>query len=352
MKTLKLATTFLLTVLILNSCSNNDDPKLPLGDYENGYFIVNEGPFQNGSGTITFVGDDGAVSQNIYKTVNNEDLGNIVNSMTLGNNNAYIVVNNSNKIIVTNKYSMKKIATIEGDDINNPRQFVIQGDTGYVTNWGDPFNPSDDFIALIDLSTNTVFNTISVGEGPEDMIISNSKIYVNLQGGFDFNNKVVVIDTNTNTVETTITVGDVPNSLIDDGFGNIWVLCEGIPVWTGNETAGSLYKINTGNFNISNFNFDLTGHPTLLNYESGNLYFNLNGKIFGMNTDSNEIPTESINGLDGFYYSMQVSNNELFAADAKDFSSEGTLKVFNIGSGALIETITTGIIPGDIVFQN
>jgi YVTN family beta-propeller protein len=352
MKTLKLTTTLLLTLFILNSCSNNDDPKLPLGDYENGYFIVNEGPFQNGSGTITFVGDDGVVSQNIFKTVNNEDLGNIVNSMTLGINNAYIVVNNSNKIIVANKYTMEKIATIDGNNIKNPRQFVIQGDTGYVTNWGDPLNPSDDFIALIDLSTNTVFNTISVGEGPEDMIISNSKIYVNLQGGFNFNNKVVIIDTNSNTVENTIVVGDVPNSLIDDGSGNIWVLCEGIPEWTGNETAGSLYKINTGNLNISNFNFELTDHPSLLNYESSNLYFSLNGKIFGMNINSNEIPNESINGLDGFYYSMKVSNNELFAADAKDFSSEGTLKIFNIVSGALLETVTTGIIPGDIVFQN
>jgi len=352
MKTLKLTTTLFLTLLILNSCSNNDDSKLPLGDYENGYFIVNEGPFQNGSGTITFVGDDGIVSQNIYKKVTNEDLGNIVNSMTLGSNNAYIVVNNSNKIIVANKYTMEKIAIINGDDIKNPRQFVIQGDTGYVSNWGDPFDPSDDFIALIDLSTNTVFNTISVGEGPEDMIISNSKIYVNLQGGFNYNNKVVVIDTNNNTIESTIAVGDVPNSLIDDGSGNIWVLCEGIPEWTGNETAGSLYKINTGNLDISNFNFDLTDHPTLLNYESGNLYFSLNLKIFGMNTNSNEIPTESINGLDGIYYSMKVRNNELFAADAKDFSSEGTLKIFNIGSGALLETIATGIIPGEIVFQN
>ncbi len=352
MKTLKLLPTLLVSLLFLYSCSNDDDPKKSLGDYENGYFISNEGPFQTGSGSLTFVGDDGIVSQNIFKTVNNEDLGNIVNSITLGADNAYIVINNSNKIVVVDKFTMEKITTIEGDNIKNPRYFVLIGDTGYVSNWGDPFDPLDDYIAVIDLISNTVIKTISVGEGPEDMIISSSKLYVNLQGGFNQNNKVAVIDTNRNDVQTNLTIGDVPNSLVDDGAGNIWVLCEGIPNWTGNETAGSLYKIETSGFNITSLDFDLTEHPTLLNYESNNLYFNLDGKVFGMNTGSNEIPSEAINGLDGFYYFMTVNNNELYATNAKDFSSEGELKVFNLISGALIETITTGIIPGDIAFQN
>ena len=352
MNTLKLLPTLLLSLLFLNSCSSDDDPEIPLGDYENGFFITNEGPFQTGSGTITFVGDDGIVSQNIYKSVNKEDLGNIVNSMTIGAEKAYIVVNNSNKIVVVNRYTMEKITTIEGDDISNPRYFVIEGNTGYVSNWGDPFDPSDDFIAVIDLNTNEVFETIPVGEGPEDMITSSSKLFVNLQGGFVQNNKVVVVDTNSNSVATTITVGDVPNSLIDDGSGSIWILCEGVPSWTGNETAGSIYKIEIASLSISALNFGLTEHPTLLNYESNNLYFNLNGKIFTMSTSSNEIPDESIEGLDGFYYSMLIRNNELFATDAKDFSSEGDLKIFDLNSGALLETVKTGIIPGDIVFQN
>ena len=78
----------------------------------------------------------------------------------------------------------------------------------------------------------------------------------------------------------------------------------------------------------------------------------MNGKVFAMNTGSNEIPDESIDGLDGFYYSMMIRNNELFATDAKDFSSEGDLKIFDLNSGVLLETVKTGIIPGDIVFQN
>jgi len=350
MKTRNLAITLLSTLVFFNSCSDDDDdPKLPLGDYENGYFISNEGPFQNGSGTITFVGDDGTVSHNIYKNVNDEDLGNIVNTINFAGDNAYIIVNNSSKIIVANRYTMVKVTVIEGENISQPRRIVINGETGYVSNWGDPGNPSDDFIAVIDLNSNMVTNTIPVGEGPEDMLIENSKLYVNLQGGWSHNNQISIINIFSNTVDFTLNIGDVPNSLIADGQGNIWILCEGIPSWTGNETAGSLIKLNNNN-DITSFVFDALDHPINLTNESGVMYYNLNGKVYKMNTGSNDLPTVAIDGLDGFYYAMKIHNGELFATNAGDFSSEGTLKVFNVNSGTLLETITAGIVPGDIVF--
>ena len=51
-----------------------------------------------------------------------------------------------------------------------------------------------------------------------------------------------------------------------------------------------------------------------------------------------------------FYYAMNINNGELYATDAGDFASEGTLKVFNLVSGDLLQTIATGIIPGQVVF--
>ncbi len=319
--------------------------------YEKGYYITNEGPFQNGTGSLTFVGEDDVVDQKVFNTVNNEDLGNIVNSMTLAGDNAYIIVNNSNKIIVADRYTMEKITTIEGEDVNNPRYIITHGNTAYVSNWGDPLSSSDDFIAIIDLNSNTVTSTISVGEGPENMVIENDNLFVALEGGWNQNNQVVIIDTNTNSITNTVTVGDVPNTINKDGLGNVWVLCGGNPGWTGNETAGSLYKINAGNFDNTEFEFGLTDHPEHLTSEAGVLYYNLNGKIYGMSSSSTELPNESMNGFDGFYYNLKAYNGDLYALDAKDYASEGELKVFNLGTGTLLETIETGIIPGDIAFQ-
>jgi len=342
--------TLLTFILLFASCSDDETSSEPLGDYESGYFVTNEGPFQNGSGTLTFIGDDGVVSQQVYKTVNGEDLGNIVNSMYVEGDRAYIVVNNSHKIVVVNRFTMEKITTIEGDDINNPRYFVARDGMGYVSNWGDPFNTSDDFVSVINLQSNAVVDRISVGEGPERMIINGNNLFVCLQGGYGNNDKVFVIDINQNSIKTSIPVSDVPNSITVDGNGQIRVLCGGSPSWTGTETSGSLYSINPSTFETENIDFALSDHPALLNYDMGRLYYHLNGKVYEMDSKDSNLPNSALNGLDGFYYAGEVKNGEYFGTDAGDFASEGTLKVFSISSGSLLETNTTGIVPGNIVF--
>ncbi|MGI9532843.1 YncE family protein [Lutimonas sp.] len=337
--------------LFISSCSDDeggsDEPK---GDYENGYFVTNEGPFQNGSGTITFVDDAGPVSQNVYKTVNNEDLGNIVNSMYIADDKGYVVVNNSGRVVVVNRFTMEKEAVIDGEFINNPRYFVAGNGKGYISNWGDPFNAGDDFITVISLANNTVLTTIPVGEGPENLLLEAGRLYVCLEGGYNQNNKVAVINTEDDSVESTIEVGDVPNSITIDRNSDIWILCQGKPDYTGDETKGSIYKIESGTNAVSSLDFTMTQHPKLLNYENEKLYYNLDSKIYSMDITATDIPTNSIDGLDGDYYTMNIDNGELYATDAGDFASEGSLKVFNLTSGDLMQTITTGIIPGQVVF--
>lgn len=350
MKKLNLIYLFTLFILI-GSCSDEDPAtEVPKGDYETGYFVTNEGPFQNGSGTLTFVDDDGSISQNIYKTVNGEDLGNIVNSMCIAGDKAYIVVNNSHKIVVVDRYTMEKISVIEGNGINNPRYFVANNGKGYLSNWGNPNDPSDDFITVIDLEFDTVLDMVSVGEGPEKMVMDDSSLFVCLQGGYGINNQVFVMDLNQNSIKTYIQVENVPNSITMDANGRVWVLCGGSPSWTGSESKGSLYSIDPSSFEKTNFDFALTEHPGLLNHDNGKIYYNLNGKIYQMGTEDPALPTLALNGQYGSYYAMEVINGELYGTDAGDFASEGTLKVFNVSSGSLLETIPTGIVPGNIVF--
>jgi len=345
----------LLIVIIISiftfSCSDDlpvDNPYL--GDYQNGYFITNEGPFGTGTGTLTFINDENEVVQNAYKTVNNEDLGNIVQSMTFYNDKAYIVINNSHKVIVANRYTMKKIAVIEGDAINNPRSFVAIGNKGYISNWGNSSIATDDFIAVINLDSNTVTKTIAVGEGPEEMVVSNHKIYVNLQGGYHQNNKVEIIDSTTDAVSTTLTVGDVPNSLVKDTNGAIWILCGGRPSYVTPETSGSLVKIENEEI-ISTFNFDgTTNHPNHLTLHANELLYNLNGKVYTMANSATELSTTSLDGLDGFYYAMHAHNNNLYVT-TNPYTEEGTLKVFDLSTNTENFTTTVGLNPGSIVFQ-
>jgi len=348
MKQFKLVTLLFLTLVLAFSCTKEVDPIEPLGDYEKGYFITNEGPL-NGSGTLTFVDEAGVATQNVYKTVNNEDLGSVVQSMTVHGDLAYIVVNNSHKVLVANRYTLKNVATIEGSDINNPRNFVVVGNTGYISNWGDAADATDDYIAVVDLATNAVTSKIAVGQGPEDMLVDGNKLYVNLQGGWSQNNKVEVIDMGSNTVSSSLEVGDVPNAIVKDASGAIWVLCGGKPSFTGAETNGKLAKIV--NNEVSIFDFGTATHPNHLTIDADKMYYSLNGKVYAMLTTATELPTAEVTGLDGFHYSMKAKDGKLYTTDAGDYKSEGTLKVFDLLDNSLKTTITTGLIPGSVVFQ-
>ncbi|WP_300020904.1 DUF5074 domain-containing protein [uncultured Maribacter sp.] len=321
--------------------------------FENGILVSHEGNFMQGNASISFVSDDlTTVENNIFKTVNDaEVLGDNAQSMSFYENRAYIIMNGSQKIEVVNRYTFESVATIGGPsetDFLNPRYMAIANGKGYVTNWGDGSNPDDDYVAVIDLETNTVESTISVAEGPEKIIAKDNTIYVALQGGFNQNNGVTVIDATTNTVTTTITVGDRPNSMQLDASGNLWVLSGGNPSWTGNETAGQIDNINTTDNTVTTtMNYEVTEHPGNLEIDGATLYYYFGGSVYAMDTTASVLPTTAeIEGLS--FYDMAVIDGKLYGVDAKDFVSNGSLEVYDLSDNTLLASKTVSIIPGGI----
>ena len=343
-----------LCVILFTSCSSDDSPVITSkGSFEAGILVAHEGNFSQGNASVSYVSNDfNTVTNNIYTTVNNvQALGDVLQSMSFYEDNAYLVLNNSQKIEVVNRYTFKHIATIDSG-LLNPRYMVVINGKGYVSNWGVGADASDDYIAVIDLDTYVVSSTISVEEGPEKLVVKNSKIYVAHQGGFSHNNKISVIDTETNEVSTTITVGDVPNSLQFNASENVlWVLCGGKPSWTGNETAGGLYKINLNNNTVlSQFDFDTTAHPSLLNYSNNTFYYYLSGNVYALDEQADSLPTTA-RISNQVFYNMNVKDNTLYGTNAADFQSNGTLLVYDLNSNSEINTLSLGLIPSGIYFN-
>ncbi len=339
----------------LVSCSDDDPvtPSEPSGAYEKGILISNEGPFGGGFGSVTYIGNDlETVEQNIYQNVNvNDNVGNVLNAIGFYEDTAYLIANVSNKITVVDRYTFEKKSVIQ-NGLNNPRHFDAVDGIGYVTNWGDPLDESDDYVAVIDLSTESIVTNISVAFGPEKVLALGRKLYVAHKGGYGHNNIISVIDADTYQVDEEIEVGDVPASMADDFKGNLWVLCEGIPSWTGNETNGSLVRIRTSSNEVTlNLDFGAQNHPQFLSADTGYLYYNLNGNIYKMRDTDSELPTtEELSGL--YFYNMVVNEGMLYGADAKDYASNGSIEMYSIEGNSFVKSISTGIIPGGIYFNN
>lgn len=345
-----------LSSLLITSCSKDEVvvTQEPLGAYVNGFFVLNQGNFGQPNSEVSFVSNDlNTLQNNAFKTVNpSEILGDTGQDIGFYNNLAYIVMNNSNKIEIVNRYTLKHIGAIT-TGLKNPRYITFTNGNGYVTNWGDPGSPSDDYVAVINLINNTVEDKITVVEGPEKILSLNNKLYVAHKGGYGSGNSVSVINIANKSIAP-VTVGDIPNALVENA-GNLYVLCEGKASWTGSETAGKLVKINLTNNTTTSLDFGTTQHPSNLVLSNGNLFYTLDADIYKMSVSSASLPTQKAFSTtpQGVYgvYSFAVTNDKIFVGDALNYNSNGKVHVYDL-AGNLVKTHTVGIIPAGFYFNN
>lgn len=340
------------------SCSFDDDitetPNLPEGDYTNGFFVLNEGGFTYSNASVSFISEEGTVYNSIFSTENNRDLGDVAQSMNFNENLAFIVVNNSNTIEVVNRYTFKYVTTIE-EQILNPRHIIFEDNLAYVTNWGDPADTSDDYIAIINLETYEVTQVIDVPEGPEKMVKANGKIYVAHKGGWGYGNSISVINISTRTLEGNIEVNDVPTNLVvEDNF--LYVLCSGKESWTGEETKAGIFKINLATQTVEQELEFLEGvHPNFLVKNNNDLHYIIDKDIYQINLSDFSLPAEPLFSTEeqniAVLYAFNIYNNVIYIADAKDYTSNGKILTYSI-EGELLQNYSVQLIPNGFYFNN
>ena len=231
----KFLTVPVVVLLALAGCSPDKVSMAPATD-TNSVYVLNEGPFSNGSGIGTvslFDKATKAVTLDLFQTVNGSGrrLGNIVQSMAVRDKRGYIVVNGADKVEVVSLPDFKSVGVING--LKSPRYFLpISTSRAYVTQWGN-YATTRAGIKIVDLITNAVVDSIATGDLPERLILAGGKVFVANYGS----NTVTVIDPATNRVTSTVTVGDAPNSFVLDKNSRLWVLCGGLVAYNSTYTA-------------------------------------------------------------------------------------------------------------------
>jgi len=354
----KISALLVVLSLFAISCTSDDRDtpvvEIPVADYANGIFILNEGGFGYSNASVSFLDNDGQVYNAVYSTVNNMNLGDTAQSMGFHDDNAYVVVNNSAVIEVVNRNTFKHIATVT-DKIVNPRYIVFETTKGYISNWGDPNDSTDDYIAVLNLETNQVDLRIPVVEGPEKLLINNGKIYVAHKGGYGYGNTISVIDIASKTVIASIPVADVVDGMVlNNGF--LYVMCSGKAPFTQDETVAELFKINITNNTVETaLTFEEGKHPSFLEFENNSLYFIMENAVYTINSNNFQLPQNPIfspseDGVE-ILYGFEVNNGNIYIADAKDYVSNGEVFIYNL-TGELKEKFSVQIIPNSFYFNN
>ena len=321
---------------------DNENIDLP-GSFKPGVFIINEGNFGWGNGSVSFFDfTESKVYNHLFQKANDRVLGDVPQSMFIMDSLGFIVVNNSGKIEVVNIKNFSSVNTITG--LPSPRYFLpVSESIAYVS---DLYGGS---ITQIRLDDFTITKTIETGMSTEQMIKIGDELFVaNWSGG----NKILVINPILGEIIDSIEVIIEPNSMVLDKHQRLWVLCSGGFL---NEEMPGIIRIDPATREKEEtFRFSvLESSPSHLciNGLCDTLYF-LNNGIFEMPVTETEIPSEPLVQNGKLFYSIGIDPESgiIYAADAIDYQQKG--KVFRyLPEGALKDSFDVGIIPGSFVFN-
>ena len=168
-----------LAALLLVACEENDNDPLPAptDPYASGTFVVNEGPFTSGSGSLSHVDEDGQVVNEAFFLANGFPLGSVLQSAELVGDKLYIVANLSGRIEVVQKGTLNALRSTQL--LGSPR--YVQGlSDGRVaaTDW------ATDKVYVLNASDLSLSQSFDVGVGPERMAVLGDRLYVLNSGGF------------------------------------------------------------------------------------------------------------------------------------------------------------------------
>lgn len=335
----------LLPVLFLIlSCTKFTDKPIDTYLSGSGVFILNEGNFRWGNGSLSFYSYDSAkIYNDLFLNINERPLGDVPNSMVIYGEMAYIVVNNSGKIEVVNKNTLLSQSTI--DDLVSPRNMaIVTNSKAYVTSM------YSDSVAIINLNNNTISGYINIRRTSEAIAVSGSKAYISNWVGGD---EIMVINIATDKISDSIKVGAEPESMVLDKNGMLWVLCNG--GWM-RATPAEMNVVNTGtNKVVKKLVFpDKQASPSCLNIDrSGETLYYLDGGVRQLNFNSSTLPSSPlITELGHYFYKLGInpSNSDIFVTDAADYQKKGYVLQYS-KDGTLLSTHIADIIPGLMCFK-
>jgi YVTN family beta-propeller protein len=307
--------TILLGTAVLAGC-NPDNEIGPLVPSAPGVYVLSEGQFGKGDGTVSAYGvASKTLLIDAFGSVNKSAaLGDVVQDMgVVGGNRGYICVNASNKVEVVN---------------------------GPYTNYA----PGK--VLVLDLTNNTVIDSITVGRCPEQLTVLNGNIYV----PNSYDNTVSVIDAASNKVTSTVTVTGGPQTVVADQANNLWVLCSQ-PYGSTGTPAASLVRFAPGS-TAAQLTLPFTSSPSDLRIspDKTQLYYSYNGAEYRMSTTATTAPTTPFIQRDFNGFAIDPRDNSIYGAVSTGYTSNGYFLHYPAGGGKALDSVTVRVGPNGFAF--
>lgn len=365
---------FLFVVLFIACDREPDDLPVPLP--EEGWVkmvVVNEGLITTNTAALSVIYADGSVNWDVFQTVNNRPLGDVVQSLTYINGYYFLAINNSKKIEIVDPETFKSVATILYEEAGSPRFIAPINDSVAIV--------SDLYGQLVKIRTKPPYKTLEFLELPnkqlgiEKMTVAGNKLF-----GAYFSRGLAVFDRDKVNIKdmrfiTDVKVGENTKTarMIADANGKLWVMTseQDRLVWNCIDPATERVekKVEIPYLKENFKSGDIVGMPNYNRVDvdptQTKIYFNL---LRASRDNNNQFKTQVVYTLDvntlkyepyldlpdvKMMYGMGVSpSGEVCICDCLDYSAQrGYVRVYAPG-GETTTSYRVGVYPRMVFFPD
>src|SRR5688500_362452 len=339
--------------VVLLACDSDSDPVK--GEYQSGVLIANEGGFMANNGSVTYFNPSTKLtSQNIFKNAAGLFAGGILQSISIDGDRGYLVLNGSNTIEIVNHNTFESVATFTTAELDKPRYVQVIDDKAYISVWGAydaNYSLVDSYVLVVDTKTLSVVDKIDTDEGVDNLLYNGSRLFAS-NNNFGNSSTVAVIDPSNNELIDQVELAAGPAGMVLDANNKMWVITQG--TYAGND--GKLFRLNTTTLAIEE-DIDLNMNPDgdlAITPDKKNLIYNDGTSIYKIAITDTQAPSQpwisAANVQELYALEVNPDNGDLYIGDAKDFSSPGTVYIYN-ADGTFKESFESGINPTQFVFK-
>lgn len=339
---------YLLSFILLFSACSSDSNDTPIAVDSivptEGAFVLNSGNYGDNNSSLAFYNRvSTTVSQNVFSVQNNGlKLGDTAQDLLVVGNEMYIAVYNSRIIYITDSIGKVK-QEIRSATNQYPRNLAADANYVYVTYY-------DGYLARIDKKTKMLDpNQVALGRNPEQVKVSNGKIYVVNSGGLDYpnyDNKVSVVDANTFTKIRDVEVVINPTRIEVGNNGKVYVISSG----NYDDVPNTLQSIDP----LDNYKVESIGSASLMTVNSQadklyTIYAPVNGstldyKVYDISTEK-YLDASFVNSNVKFAATPSTLNIDPVTSNiyigTSDYRTNATMYIIN-STGLLIGQFNTG----------
>lgn len=223
--------------LLFTACDSESDPDpVPVTE---GVLVASQGAFGADDGGLAVYDPATDTAQEVYADL-------YVQSVAVQASRVYL--SSLDRVDVLAADGFARVG--QYSDVPNPRYFAFDGDRAFVTTLFDE-SFSDGGLAVLDLASGTVTDTLTLGGNPDGVAVVGNRVYV-ANFDFGFGSTVTVLNAESLEEVERIDVGcDGPRFLFVDAQSEVLVVCSGQTTFDGDgnveeQTNGAIVVLSGG----------------------------------------------------------------------------------------------------------